>query len=325
MRDHNTELGIFLQRAEEIRQCAAFQPALRRYATSMLRMYRGTPVLNKLVNEQGRFLISSLALQLHLHRDPAVPGAGLTLTRLRELCAAHGVASTGRVTAFLALMRFAGFLAPAPGPVDRRAKVLVPTARMMGHVRLFTVVQFQAIDALSPGADHGRRLERDPLFVERFHRAAGGYFLRGCRLPDAFPELEVFTAADAGYMVMLALFLQLPTQDGRAVPGVVDLPYGPAARRFGVSRSHMVNLMRQGEAAGFLSAERSGGRGLRIAAPLIELVERWFAAQMALMAQAAAEAAIEATGEHGADRPTADAPPENETAAPPRRRRSGIS
>ncbi len=317
MRDHNTELLIFLQRAEEIRQYETFQPALRRYAMSMLRMYRGTPVLNKVVNEQGRFLISSLALQLHLHRDPAVPGAGLTRTRLRELCAAHGVASTGRVTAFLALMRFAGFLSAAAGSADRRAKVLVPTARMMGHVRLFTLVQLQAVDALVAGADHVRRLERDPTLVERFNRAAGGYFLRGCRLPDAFPELEVFTAVDAGYMVLMALFLQLPAdQDGRALPGVVDLPYGPAARRFGVSRSHMANLMRNAEAAGFLTAERSGGRGLRIHAALITLVERWFAAQMALMAKAAAEATAE-------DDTAAGARPEEEAAARRDRRRGG--
>lgn len=317
MRDHNTELERFIQGAEQLRRLNAFQPALRRYAMSMLRMYRGTPVLNKVINEQGRFLISSLALQLHLHRDPALPGDGLTLTRLRELCAAHGVASTGRVTAFLALMRFAGFLAPAPGIADRRAKRLVPTARMMGHVRLFTMIQMQAIDALCPGANRAQRLDQDPHFLEAFHRAAGGYFLRGCRLPDAFPELEVFTAADAGYMVLLTLFLQLPTEGGRAVPGRVDLPYGPAASRFGVSRSHMANLMRGAQAGGFLRVDGSGGRGLEVADTLIDLVERWFGAQMALMAQAAEEAALEAA------LATDTAPPDRTPAPPPERAQDG--
>ncbi|WP_341989461.1 hypothetical protein [Azorhizobium sp. AG788] len=323
MRDHITELSGFIQRAEELRRLNAFQPALRRYAMSMLRMYRGTPVLNKIINEQGRFLISSLALQLHLHRDPAVPGDGLTLSRLRELCAEHKVASTGRVTAFLALMRFAGFLAPAAGIADRRAKVLVPTARMMGHVRLFTVIQMQALDALDPGADHGQRLDRDPEFLEAFHRAAGGYFLRGCRLPDAFPELEVFTAADAGYMVLMTLFLQLPTEGGRAVPAVVDLPHGPAASRFGVSRSHMANLMRAAQAKGFLTAQGSGGRGLQIDASLITLVERWFAAQMALMAQSAKEAIEDAARENAADAAPGAIAPGMRPAAPPDRARGG--
>lgn len=290
MRDHNTELSNFLGRAKELRRRPTFQPALRRYAMSMLRMYRGTPVLNKVVNEHGRFLISSLALQLHLHRDPTQPGAGLTLSRLRELCTQHGIASTGRVTAFLALMRLAGFLVPASDARDRRAKVLVPTERMMAHVRLFTAVQFKAIDTLYPASDHSQRLEREPGFLEDFHRAAGGYFLRGCRLPDAFPEMDLFIAADAGYMVLMALFLQLPTVEGRAVPGTVDMPHGASARRFGVSRSHMANLMRGAEQGGFLVADGSGGRGLRVNDTLVDLVERWFAAQMALMAQSAADA-----------------------------------
>lgn len=290
MRDHDTDLTTFVQRAEDLRRRTTFQPALRRYAVSMLRMYRGTPVLNKVVNEQGRFLISSLALQLHLHRDPTIPGGGLTLTRLRDLCTAHGIASTGRVNAFLALMRLAGFLAAAPDAGDRRAKVLVPTERMMAHVRLFTAVQFKAIETLYPGVDYSRRLEREPGFLEDFHRAAGGYFLRGCRLPDAFPEMDLFISADAGYMVLMALFLQLPTLDERAVPATVDMPHGASARRFGVSRSHMANLMRGAEDSGFLKVDGSGGRGLRVNETLITLVERWFAAQMALMAQSAEDA-----------------------------------
>ncbi len=296
MLDHNTELETFLLRAKDIRRLEAFQPALRAYAMNMVRIYRGTPVLNKMINEEGRFLISSLALQLHLNRDPAVPGDGLTLTRLRAVCAAHGVASPGRVMAFLALMRLAGFVTADTGSGAKRAKVLVPTARMMGHVRLFTAIQLKVIDTLLPGADYSARLGRDPAFLEAFHRAAGGYFLRGARLPDAFPQLSTFTAMDAGYMVLLTLFLQLPTQDGHAVPGVVDLPHDAAARRFGVSRSHMANLMRNAQAAGFLQATGSSGRGLHVGASLIALVEGWFAAQMALMAQSASEAAAASEG-----------------------------
>ncbi|WP_035716374.1 hypothetical protein [Azorhizobium doebereinerae] len=292
MTDPNTELNSFLETAERLRSRPEFQDALRKYAVGMVRLYRASPILNKLVNEQGRFLISSLALQLHLHRDPADPFDGLTLSRLREVCSAHGVASPGRVMAFLALMRMAGFVEPSAAAGDRRTKVLVPTARMMDHVRLFTVIHLKAIDTLFPGTDTVSHLDRDPGFLDAFHRAAGGYFLRGVRLPDGFPEIAVFTEADAGYMVLLTLFLQLPTQDRRAVPSMVDLPLAAAAKRFGVSRSHMANLFRAAQAKGFLDAQGSGGRGLHIQPALISLVERWFAANMALMAQSAAEAAL---------------------------------
>ncbi len=290
---NDTALRTFIQQGENMRSHEAFAGALRRYALDLVRLYRSSPILNKIVNEEGRFLISSLALQLHLHRDPRDPADGLTLSRLRELCAAHGVASPGRVTAFLGLMRMAGFVAPKPTE-DRRSKLLVPTARLWDHVRIYTVIHMRGIEALNPGTSYLARLDHDAAFLENFHRAAGGYYLRGTRLPDGFPELAVFTSADAGYMVLLSIFLQLPLEGGRAQPGTVDLPLTPTAKRFGVSRSHLVNLLRAAQAAGFLEVSGSGGRGVDVAPSLISLLERWFGANMALMSQSASEAALRA-------------------------------
>jgi len=289
MSEIHPELLPFLARVEPIRNNAAFATAFERYCTAMLRTYRGAPILNKLVNEQGRFLISALAFQLHLHRDPAVPASGLTVARLVALSAEHGVASGGRVKTFVALMRLGGFLEPAGGG-DRRSKVLVPAARMLDHVRVYTAIQMRCLDILF---DRGRaaRLAADPGFLERFHRHAGGYFLRGARLPDAFPELAVFTGVDAGYSILLHMLRGLPAREGRPRPGAVDLPHGAVARRFGVSRGHVANLLRSAAAGGFVTVRGAGGKDVVVEAALIDLAERWFAVQMALMDAAAAIAA----------------------------------
>lgn len=283
--------ATLLAEAAAVREMPAFHPALHRYAAAMLRPYRGTPQLNKLISKEGRFLMANLALQLHLWRGTAIAGDGLTLTRLRALCAEHGVASPGRVSVFLTLMRFGGFVAPAAAGGDRRTRLLVPTARMMAHVRLFTAIQLQAIDLLWPDRGHEARLYAGPGFLEAFHRHVGDFYLRGARLPEALPVIELFTRADAGYMVLLHLFLLLPAPEGRAEPAVVAMPFGPTARRFGVSRSHVGNLIRAAAAAGFLQERLPGGREIAVAPRLIDLLERWFALQMALMLRAADSAA----------------------------------
>jgi len=295
MSEIHPELSPFLARIEPLRNKAAFGAAFERYCVGMLRTYRGTPILNKLVNEQGRFLISALAFQLHLERDPAVPASGLTIARLVSLSAAHGVASGGRVKTFVALMRLGGFLEPVPGAGDRRSKVLAPTTRMLDHVRVYTVIQMRCLDALFERG-YAARLAADPGFLERFHRFAGGYFLRGARLPDAFPELAVFTGVDAGYSILLHMLRALPAVAGRPRPAAIDVPHGPTARRFGVSRGHVANLMGAVATAGFVTIRGSGGKDVFVEPPLIDLAERWFAAQMALM-----DAAAEAAAGPGAD------------------------
>jgi len=162
---------------------------------------------------------------------------------------------------------------------------------MMAHVRLFTAIQLQAVDLLWPDRDHEARLYAGPGFLEAFHRYVGDFYLRGARLPEALPVIELFTRADAGYMVLLHLFLLLPAPEGRAEPAVVAMPFGPTARRFGVSRSHVGNLIRAAAAAGFLQERLPGGREIAVAPCLIDLLERWFALQMALMLRAADSAA----------------------------------
>lgn len=278
----------------------AFSTAFERSCNGMLWTCRGAPVLNKPVSEQGRFLISALAFQLHLDRDPAVPSSGLTVARLVALCAAHGAASGGRVKAFVALMRLGGFLAPVAVPSDRRAKVLAPTARMLDHVRVYTAIQMRCLDGLFERG-YTARLAADPGFLERFHRRAGGYFLRGARLPDAFPELAAFIDVDAGYSILLHMLRALPAEAGRLRPGAIDVPHGPTARRFGVSRGHVANLMGAAAAGGFVTIRGRGGKDVFVEPSLIDLAERWFAAQMALM-DASASAAAAGAGEAGGER-----------------------
>src|SRR5690242_17648468 len=90
-----------------------FADGARASAAAMTELYRGSSLLNAVVNDRGRFVIASMALYLHFlgERDPSVR---LTAGRLKAAAVGQGVCSPGRAAAVIALMRWGGYLAPAP-------------------------------------------------------------------------------------------------------------------------------------------------------------------------------------------------------------------
>ena len=114
----------------EMRAHPGFPAALRTLSTGMLSLYRGNRLLNVLINDRGRMVIGYLALYLNERGAPDGRGGGFGIGQLKALCAAAGVASPGRTTAMLALMRMSGHIASASAPEDRRRHILVPTEKL---------------------------------------------------------------------------------------------------------------------------------------------------------------------------------------------------
>lgn len=102
----------------------AFRPAVERLAGEISALYSGNRLLNRLLSDRGRNMLGLLVL--YLDALPAAEGGGLTTARLVALCTATGLCSRGRTKAMLALMRWGGYVAPAPPGADRQVKPLVP-------------------------------------------------------------------------------------------------------------------------------------------------------------------------------------------------------
>lgn len=279
--------------AEEVRalrEHPQFSAAVRLVAAGLVDVYDGNRLLNQVLNDRGRAVLSFLVLYLHFSgRTEGAPG-GFTASRLTAHCVEAGICSPGRAAAMLALMRFGGYLQLAAGGTDRRAKVLVPTERMIAVHQKRMACQFEALALLLP--EGGEALARLPDidFVAALSRRLGERFLAGARILLHVPELHLFMERNAGLMVALSLILAGKPDDTFPPAKPVRISISALSRRFSVSRPHVMNLLRDAEQDGFIRRDGQQGEEIVVLPRLADAVQNFFAAVFLFLAKSAREA-----------------------------------
>jgi DNA-binding MarR family transcriptional regulator len=266
-----------------------FGEAMRTAAGGLADLYEGSRLLNLLANDRGRFLIGYLALYLHFTGDPSKPHEGLTSTRLQALCAEQGVCSPGRVAAVLALMRATGYLESRRGAADRRIHRLVPTPRLIEAARQRWKVQFSAMAPLLPDAEAAPEALHRVEFVAAFLGVFGIHFGNGLRVLAHAPELAPFTERNAGLVILFSLLCAAVPGGGQATRPV-QISVSGLSRRFGVSRIHVLELLRDAERDGFIERRGAAGEQILVLARFVGAMERLFATVFLVLAHCAREA-----------------------------------
>lgn len=253
-----------------------FSEAVRLAMNNIISIYQGNRLLNQVMNDRGRVVFGILALYLHYSRHPNDPSSGLTASRMKSLCVETGLCSAGRAAAMLLLMRYAGYLTPAESEADRRTHRLVPTERMLHSQRERIASHFRAMSLLMPEGTVGlAHLQRED-FTAAMARQFGETFRAGFRILDTSPVLYPLAERNAGMMILFNLFLAT-RPDGASLPAQpVAISISALSRRFGVSRPHVLKLLRDAEALGFL--KRSGeGEQIIIHQSLLDAMQDFFA------------------------------------------------
>ena len=267
-----------------------FAQALRATASGLAAMYQGRHLLNWLMDDRGRLLFGYFALYLHFTRDAADPTSGLTPTRMKALCAELDVCSAGRAGAMLSLMRFSGYLAPDIQVVDRRQRRLVATEK------LFTLLRARLrlyIGAMAPLFEDGAAMLAaldDPAVERAFVVAMVERFRAGFRLVHSAPALGLFGERNAGMLILMNLVASGAADD--AVPPRRPTPISIAAlaRRYAVSRPHVLKLIRDASEQGFFERIGPDNSMVLFKPRLAEALENFFATVYLFMATCMREA-----------------------------------
>lgn len=275
-----------------------FNEAWRTVAVSLIKQYRGTRLLNALINDCGRNAIAVLALYLHRTATPGDARSGLTVSRMKAICADQDIASPGRIEALIMMMRAFGFVRPLPDGSDRRVRRLEPTERLIAilHERWDTVLG--AMTPIFPDAGHARAALSDEAFERALVQRFGVYFLSGFRLMDDPETMGLFGQRNGG----LAIAFSLVTAGGPREPDdmarPVPISISALARQFGVSRVHVRKMLRDAAAAGYLAWPESRGAEITVLPPLVEAVQNFFANAFLFMRHCANEAFDELAATH---------------------------
>lgn len=268
--------GAGPQAQAALKASAGFEAALLAAARGTVEAYDNHPLLNRVLNDRGRMMFSFLAFYL----DAQPEGAGITAARMTGLCHETGLCSHGRAKALLALMRWSGYLAPAEGKGDRRERPLAPTARMWESFRTRWRLHFAAMEPLGAVATQALAVLDDPPFCRALVTAIGDSFRCGFRVLDAAPRLAPFADRDGGIILLFALLVA--GEAGAPPPTVAEL-----ARRFHLSRTHVLQVLRDAMDAGLVVREtgREGEhQGYGLAAAGRAAIADFFASSFALLA-----------------------------------------
>lgn len=272
-----------------------FQEAVRIAIGGLIESFSHKGLLSRVLNDRGRVIGGLGALYLHFAPAPGDKEAGLTVGRFQALCAEVKLCSAGRARAVLALMRYAGYLAPAPGRApDRRQRRLVPTERLIELHRQRWTRYFEAMALVMP--EEGRKaleIHGRPEFTAAFVRHLGAMYLAGFRPLHHAPDLERLIESNAGLLVIVSLFLAA-TDGGAAAPDgtVVPVSISALSARFGIARAHARRLLADAAEAGLLR-RASGSETVIVLPRLVRAVGDLFAAMFAIQAHCVQAAAME--------------------------------
>ena len=228
-----------------------FGEAVRVLAQNMRTVAAGDPALDGVFKDAGRYIAAMLVIHLHV-------SGGLTLPRLKQLCATSGFLSEGRARAMLQYLRYLGFVElVTPGGTRGIPARYAPTPTLMVAWLRHLAAALDAARIIDPAV--GLVLEQldRPDVADLLVKVNCETLLASAHL--AYQEalfLNVFMHRYAGTQIVWILILA----DEEVFPPRKPVPLSMAAnaKQFRVSRIHIKRLLSDAERAGLLRYETGG-------------------------------------------------------------------
>lgn len=274
-------------RSAEILAHPRFTKARRTAVDSYLALYSGTPALNKLLIDGAKHVIIMFAICLAARQREEEPETWLTLTKLQEVVTAYQVGSPGLVESIVARMIDSGLMERVSAPRDQRKKLLVPTEALIAHDLDMLAALAQPCLVLGEHPSFGLAVARDRSLQKAHRIFSVDAFGQALQMLMRHPEMMLFFHRDSGYLVLLSLLQSAMTSSSGAISSV---PFQEVGDRFGVSRTHVRNLVEDAERAGLMRVVAPGGSGVELLPALMKKHDRYFADCTVMIEQGFVEA-----------------------------------
>lgn len=270
--DDDTQVEILLQHPR-------FPDAVRLITDRYLALHRDH-LVQKVVSDEGRYLVCQFAISLHADHQPDDPATGLTLSRLTKLCLEFKVMSHGRIEATVALLRRSRRLVDGPPGPDRRRRRLLPGPLLEAEFRERVRFHFEALELVMPGRPYLARLRDDPDFYWAVERARGLLVSTVPSLRLRLPALRALAHVEGGYLVTSALIAAAAQGAGLPAPRELSFPHALMARQLGLTRTQLRRVLAALEGYGLLTSIEPGGKLIRLNALAIETMCAWHAIRL---------------------------------------------
>jgi hypothetical protein len=264
-------VGISAENYARLRADPRYARAVRTFASNVLAAGDADRLLDGVLKDAGRNVAALSAVYLHFT-------GGLTLPRLKALCASFGFISAGRARALLLYLRYLGYVERSTTHKKGAPALYVPTARFLDTWRDYQRTILNAVQILEPAV--GLLIDRfdEPGVFETFSRKLCEVFLDAAHQADVdAPYFRVVLHRNAGIQIVHALLAAEPDD---VFPPVRPIPFSlsATARRFRVSRVHVRRLADDAAREGLLRFADEGTIALEPAGRMA--IDHVFATQM---------------------------------------------
>lgn len=260
--------------AEQIFSHPGFLAARDAFVDGVLALYEHDPSIDRMLLEAGRATLFIVIMCLHARCDDADPATWPTVRRVVDMTLTQGLASRRRLNNLMSQFIGTGYLTLRRVPQDGRVRLVTPTEKMIGHDQDWLVAHYRPLQQLFPEASYARIMERDPAF-QFAQRLASSFLALGAQILSDHPIAVQFLDREAGVMILMRL-LQLAGREGAR--GTIS--YSEISARFGVSRTHVRNLLQDAEKQGLVTLSKGEGQLVQLSATLVDAFDKFLAAGM---------------------------------------------
>lgn len=243
-----------------------FEEACRLLVTKGFARYRSNHVFARANKDITRYFFAYFALYLDARGE-------LTLTTIGDFVTELGLASPGRAAAILFRLRMIGYIERDKDQKDRRVRRYVPTEALKSMLRRIIRDELECLALMEPeAAIAAARLDEPDYFKAYALRAGQG--LASIAQMENPNETRHFTARDSGAVILLDIATSGEPGDVYPPRGPVKMSVTELARKYEVSRSHVLKMLRDAENLGLLTRnadERTGVLSETLRSAVIDL------------------------------------------------------
>ena len=262
---------------EEILSHPDFSAARKAFVDSILGLYENDPFLSRLLIEAGRHVMFMMIICLSARYSEEERSTWPTIGRLQEAMRPFHLSSGRRIEDLVARLAHTGFIKSAPSPQDGRVRILLPSEAMLDRDADWLVAHHRPLQILFSTPGYDWILRRDRSF-QRAHRSLSFDFAgHGAHILDSNPDMMLFMSRDIGMMVLMKL-IQMEGQD----PGGMaeGLSFANIGERFGATRTHVRDILKDAQAAGLVDLIGRGGKLVKLQPRVLQAFDRFIADSM---------------------------------------------
>lgn len=249
------------------------------YLKALDNLHGDHPSLHRLLHAVGRVVLFKIILGLDAIFDSEDPQTWPTIGRIQKEMEAFGLTSPRSVDEVLGVMRHLGLVHIVAAPRDRRTRLVRPSEKMLREERYWLAAHYSPHAFLFPECnDYKLAVGHDRDFQDAQRRASAVSHQVAADVLDGNEPIIYFFRREMGAKVLYQYLMA-----GGLTPGErVGIAHEEVARRAGISRTHVRNILRDAAELGYLEIHGEGGQ-VSVRPVLMESIHRYMAKSWAAL------------------------------------------